>query len=205
MPGCPLGWSANDGHQAPVPTGKQAFFRETREVARRREDFRRYSGVFRGFKKPRKAAVFFESGGILGGKGRNPRISRIRESADTSVFRFSVPIIRPGFRWGGFGSESGAGVGHFAVPVEFTIFRFFRCFACSLSLIHQGNQLGLASFFPPIRRISCTTVHAARSVSGFVRADTAFSYSRTEESGCLAGVRPARHPRGEGWRTMPED
>ena len=72
------------------------FFRENREVARRREDFRRYSGVFRRFKKPRKAAVFFESGGILGGKGRSPRILRIRESADTSAFRFSVPIIRLG-------------------------------------------------------------------------------------------------------------
>ena len=112
----------------------------------------------------------------MGGKGRNPRISRIRESADTSVFRFSVLIIRPGFRWGGFGSESGANQERirsrgrsFAGPVEFTIFRFFRCFACSLSLIHQGNQLGLASFLPPIRRISCTIVRAARSMSGFVR------------------------------------
>ena len=29
-------------------------------------------GGFQRFKKPRKAAVFFESGGIFGGKGRNP-------------------------------------------------------------------------------------------------------------------------------------
>ena len=32
MPGCPLGWSADDGHEAPVPIGSQAFFRENREL-----------------------------------------------------------------------------------------------------------------------------------------------------------------------------
>ena len=83
-------------HWVPVPTGSQAFFRENREVARRREDFRRYSGVFRRFKKPRKAAVFFESGGILVGKGRNRCISLIRESAGASAFPYSMPIIRLG-------------------------------------------------------------------------------------------------------------
>ena len=70
MLGCPLGWSANDGHQAPVLTGKQAFFRENREVARRWEDFRRYSGVFRRFKKPRKAAVFSNRAGFWAEKAR---------------------------------------------------------------------------------------------------------------------------------------
>ena len=30
--GVPLGWSADDDHQAPVPTRSQAFFRENREL-----------------------------------------------------------------------------------------------------------------------------------------------------------------------------
>ena len=45
MPGCPLGWSANDGHQAPVTTGKQAFSGKTGKL----QDVGRIFGDIRGF------------------------------------------------------------------------------------------------------------------------------------------------------------
>ena len=47
---------------------------------------------------------------------------------------------------GAYKETEGPRIGHFVEPVEFTISRFFRCFACSLSLIRQGNQLKLVSF-----------------------------------------------------------
>ena len=59
MPGCPLGWSANDGHQAPVPTGKQAFSGKTgklQDVGRIFGDIRGFSG---GLKNRGKRRFFF--------------------------------------------------------------------------------------------------------------------------------------------------
>ena len=83
MPGCPLGWSADDGHQAPVPTRSQDFFRENREVARRREDFRRYSGVFRDLKNRGKRQFFSNQAEFRRKKTGIPGISPIRESAES--------------------------------------------------------------------------------------------------------------------------
>ena len=48
-------------------------------------------GGFQRFKKLRKAVIFFESGGIFGGKGRNPPI---RESVETPAWLQSLQKSR---------------------------------------------------------------------------------------------------------------
>ena len=45
MPGCPLSWSADDGHQAPVPIRSQAFSGKTGKL----QDVGRIFGDIRGF------------------------------------------------------------------------------------------------------------------------------------------------------------
>ena len=84
MPGCPLGWSAIVA-LGPGSDWISSFFRENRELVRRREDFRRYACGFGISENPRNRPEFCESGVIPGTKSRNPRISPIRKPLETSA------------------------------------------------------------------------------------------------------------------------
>ena len=67
----------------PGSNRKASFFRENRELARRREDFWRYACGFGRPENLRNRSEFCESGVIPGSKGRNPRIPPIRKTLET--------------------------------------------------------------------------------------------------------------------------